>query len=71
MESVKSYIRTHFPDLVPYGISYTRLCWYTDSIGIYEGQQGHFLTDQIQDNDFLVDYVPQYNRTLFVASGGR
>jgi len=23
------------------------------------------------DNDFLIDYVPGYNKTLFVASGGR
>ena len=36
------------------GISDTRLCWYTDSL----------------DNSFLIDYVPGYSETLFVASGG-
>jgi len=33
LEAVKDYIRDHFPELIPFGISYTRLCWYTDSIG--------------------------------------
>lgn len=32
----------NFPELVPLGISSTRLCWYTDSI----------------DNSFVVDFVP-------------
>jgi sarcosine oxidase/L-pipecolate oxidase len=30
------------------------MCWYTDSL----------------DNSFLIDYVPDYSSTLFVASGG-
>lgn len=30
------------------------MCWYTDSL----------------DNSFIIDYVPDYNDTLFVASGG-
>ena len=30
------------------------MCWYTDSI----------------DNHFVADYVPGYNESLFVASGG-
>ncbi|KIJ36772.1 hypothetical protein M422DRAFT_34130, partial [Sphaerobolus stellatus SS14] len=54
IQEIKEFIRRHFPDLVTLGISYTRLCWYTDSI----------------DNDFLIDYVPGYHKTLFVASGG-
>ncbi|KAF8499498.1 FAD dependent oxidoreductase [Gautieria morchelliformis] len=54
LQAAKDYIRYHFPQLVPFGISFTRLCWYTDSI----------------DNDFLIDYVPGYGKSLFVASGG-
>ena len=34
LEAVKDYVRCHFPELVPYGVSFTRLCWYTDSIGL-------------------------------------
>ncbi|KAK6910423.1 hypothetical protein I203_104455 [Kwoniella mangroviensis CBS 8507] len=30
------------------------MCWYTDSV----------------DNSFVIDYVPGYNKGLFVASGG-
>jgi len=30
------------------------MCWYTDSV----------------DNSFVIDYVPGYNQSLFVASGG-
>ncbi|KAK6948817.1 hypothetical protein Daesc_010588 [Daldinia eschscholtzii] len=36
------FITINFPELVPLGISSTRLCWYTDSI----------------DNSFVVDFVP-------------
>lgn len=30
------------------------MCWYIDSL----------------DNSFIIDYVPGYSKTLFVASGG-
>lgn len=43
-----------FPDLKPIGIRDTRMCWYTDSL----------------DDSFVIDYVPGYDETLFVASGG-
>ncbi|XAO22077.1 hypothetical protein I312_100841 [Cryptococcus bacillisporus CA1280] len=43
-----------FPELRPIGITDTRMCWYTDSI----------------DNSFVIDYVPGYSDSLFVASGG-
>lgn len=36
------------------GITDTRMCWYIDS----------------WDNSFIIDYVPGYSNTLFVASGG-
>lgn len=39
---VPGYIAINFPELVEFGISSTKLCWYTDSI----------------DNSFVVDYVP-------------
>ncbi|OTA56649.1 FAD dependent oxidoreductase [Hypoxylon sp. EC38] len=42
LNSIKEYITINFPELVPLGISSTRLCWYTDSI----------------DNSFVVDFVP-------------
>ncbi|KAI1775929.1 FAD dependent oxidoreductase [Hypoxylon cercidicola] len=42
LNGIKEYIEINFPELVPLGISSTRLCWYTDSI----------------DNSFVVDFVP-------------
>lgn len=55
MEVVKDTIKEILPDLAEYGkIVDTRLCWYCDSL----------------DNNFLVDYVPQYGNTLAVVSGG-
>ncbi|KAI8961324.1 FAD dependent oxidoreductase [Daldinia sp. FL1419] len=42
LDGIKEFIRINFPELVPLGISSTRLCWYTDSI----------------DNSFVVDFVP-------------
>lgn len=38
----KGYIADNLPELKEFGISSTKLCWYTDSI----------------DNSFVVDYVP-------------
>ncbi|OTA96211.1 hypothetical protein M434DRAFT_393066 [Hypoxylon sp. CO27-5] len=42
LNGIKEYITINFPELIPLGISSTRLCWYTDSI----------------DNSFVVDFVP-------------
>ncbi|KAI2462960.1 FAD dependent oxidoreductase [Annulohypoxylon bovei var. microspora] len=43
LNGIKEYISVNFPELVPLGITSTRLCWYTDSI----------------DDSFVVDFVPQ------------
>ncbi|KIY47042.1 FAD dependent oxidoreductase [Fistulina hepatica ATCC 64428] len=54
-EVIKHTIKALFPDLIGSSkIVATRLCWYCDSL----------------DNNFLVDYVPGYNESLFVVSGG-
>ncbi|KAI0890851.1 FAD dependent oxidoreductase [Annulohypoxylon nitens] len=42
LDGIKEYISVNFPELVPLGITSTRLCWYTDSI----------------DDSFVVDFVP-------------
>ena len=54
LANLKRVIAELFPELKEIGITDTRLCWYTDSL----------------DNSFLIDYVPGYNHSLFVASGG-
>ncbi|KAL1723076.1 FAD dependent oxidoreductase-domain-containing protein [Schizophyllum commune] len=55
IEVVKDTIKEILPDLAEHGkIVDTRLCWYCDSL----------------DNNFLVDYVPQYGDSLAVVSGG-
>nr|XP_031858637.1 uncharacterized protein CI109_006017 [Kwoniella shandongensis]KAA5525709.1 hypothetical protein CI109_006017 [Kwoniella shandongensis] len=51
---LKQVIGEIFPELTGIGITDTRMCWYTDSI----------------DNSFVIDYVPGYSDSLFVASGG-
>ncbi|OCF39391.1 hypothetical protein I317_06819 [Kwoniella heveanensis CBS 569] len=54
IDNIKVAVGELFPELKDIGITDTRLCWYTDSI----------------DNSFVIDYVPGYNNSLFVASGG-
>ncbi|RDW84777.1 FAD dependent oxidoreductase-4 [Coleophoma cylindrospora] len=54
LKNLKQLVGEMFPDLAELGVSDTRLCWYTDSL----------------DNSFVIDYVPGYNQSLFVASGG-
>ncbi|WVQ67993.1 uncharacterized protein L199_006199 [Kwoniella botswanensis] len=54
IDNIKIVIGELFPELKEIGITDTRMCWYTDSI----------------DNSFVIDYVPGYNKGLFVASGG-
>lgn len=51
---LKQVIGEMFPQLKDIGITDTRMCWYTDSL----------------DNSFVIDYVPGYSKSLFVASGG-
>ena len=43
----------HFTELLRFGISSTKLCWYTDSI----------------DNSFLVDYVPGKPKVAVCSGG--
>ncbi|WRT66076.1 uncharacterized protein IL334_003029 [Kwoniella shivajii] len=54
IDSLRTFIETFWSDLTELGITKTRLCWYTDS----------------NDNNFVIDYVPGYNKSLFVCSGG-
>ncbi|KAE8538352.1 hypothetical protein D1P53_004705 [Cryptococcus gattii VGV] len=54
IDNIKKAVGEIFPELRPIGITDTRMCWYTDSI----------------DNSFVIDYVPGYSDSLFVASGG-
>jgi len=51
---MKKVIAQGFPELVEFGFTDSRLCWYTDSI----------------DNDYVIDYVPGYSDSLFICSGG-
>lgn len=52
--NLKNAVAELFPELQDLGICDTRMCWYTDLL----------------DNSFVVDYVPGYSRTFFVAPGG-
>lgn len=54
IDNIKKVVGEIFPELRQIGITDTRMCWYTDSI----------------DNSFVIDYVPGYSDSLFVASGG-
>ncbi|KAG2413370.1 hypothetical protein HFD88_002559 [Aspergillus terreus] len=54
LSRMKEVIAQGFPELVEFGFSDSRLCWYTDSI----------------DNDYVIDYVPGYSDTLFICTGG-
>jgi len=54
IEGIKTYVSTFLPDLAALPILRTRLCFYTDSV----------------DNSFLIDYLPGYNDSLFVCTGG-
>ncbi|KAH6638583.1 FAD dependent oxidoreductase [Truncatella angustata] len=42
LRAVQEFVSVNMPELVEFGISSTKLCWYTDSI----------------DNSFVVDFVP-------------
>ncbi|PBK66983.1 FAD dependent oxidoreductase [Armillaria solidipes] len=55
VELIKDTLRKLFPDIAEKAtVASTRLCWYCDSL----------------DNNFLIDYVPGYGKSLFVVSGG-
>ncbi|KPM38583.1 hypothetical protein AK830_g8002 [Neonectria ditissima] len=54
LSRMKEVIAQGFPELVEFGFTDSRLCWYTDSI----------------DNDYVIDYVPGYSNSLFICTGG-
>ncbi|KZT12872.1 FAD dependent oxidoreductase [Laetiporus sulphureus 93-53] len=54
IEGIKTFVSTFLPDLAALPIAVTRLCFYTDSV----------------DNSFLIDYLPGYNDSLFICTGG-
>ncbi|KAF2167794.1 hypothetical protein M409DRAFT_65895 [Zasmidium cellare ATCC 36951] len=54
LERMKKVIGELFPELTEIGFTDSRLCWYTDSI----------------DNEFVIDYVPNYGDSLFICTGG-
>ncbi|TPX13733.1 uncharacterized protein E0L32_005936 [Thyridium curvatum] len=54
LSRMKKVIAQAFPELVEFGFTDSRLCWYTDSI----------------DNDYVIDYVPGYSDSLFICTGG-
>ncbi|KAJ5157919.1 uncharacterized protein N7482_009019 [Penicillium canariense] len=54
LERMKAVIAKAFPELVEFGITESKLCWYTDSI----------------DTDYVIDYVPGYSDSLFICTGG-
>ncbi|KAJ5155578.1 hypothetical protein N7492_008381 [Penicillium capsulatum] len=54
LEKMKEVIGQALPELKEFGFTDSRLCWYTDSI----------------DNDYVIDYVPGYEDSLFICSGG-
>ncbi|KPM45240.1 hypothetical protein AK830_g1280 [Neonectria ditissima] len=51
---MKEVVVQAFPELVEFGFSDSRLCWYTDTI----------------DEDYVIDYVPGYSESLFICTGG-
>ncbi|KAJ2971409.1 hypothetical protein NQ176_g7703 [Zarea fungicola] len=54
LSRMKKVILQGFPELAEFGFTDSRLCWYTDS----------------PDNDFVIDYVPNYSGSLFICTGG-
>ncbi|KAH8905810.1 FAD dependent oxidoreductase [Coniochaeta sp. PMI_546] len=53
LDAIKSFIADNLPELTEFGISSTKLCWYTDSI----------------DNSFLIDYVPDRPGVFVCSGG--
>ncbi|PVH84076.1 FAD/NAD(P)-binding domain-containing protein [Cadophora sp. DSE1049] len=54
LSRMKKVIAQGFPELVEFGFTDSRLCWYTDSI----------------DNEYVIDDVPGYSDSLFICTGG-
>ncbi|KAM0415763.1 hypothetical protein ACHAPT_013268 [Fusarium lateritium] len=54
LSKMKKVISEAFPELTEFGFTDSRLCWYTDTI----------------DEDYVVDYVPGYSKSLFLCTGG-
>ncbi|KKY17180.1 putative sarcosine oxidase [Phaeomoniella chlamydospora] len=53
LEAMREYISVNLPELLPLGLSSTKLCWYTDSI----------------DNSFVIDYVPGRSGVAVCSGG--
>ena len=51
---MKEVIYEALPELREFAFTDSRLCWYTDSV----------------DNEYVIDYVPGYDKTLFICTGG-
>ncbi|KND95189.1 L-pipecolate oxidase [Tolypocladium ophioglossoides CBS 100239] len=54
LSRMKEVIAQGFPELVEFGFTDSRLCWYTDS----------------PDHNYVIDYVPNYSNSLFICTGG-
>ncbi|KAH6989671.1 FAD dependent oxidoreductase [Ilyonectria sp. MPI-CAGE-AT-0026] len=54
LSRMKEVIAQALPELAEFGFSDNRLCWYTDSV----------------DNNYVIDYVPEYSNSLFICTGG-
>ncbi|KAM5341440.1 hypothetical protein ACJ41O_014471 [Fusarium nematophilum] len=54
LSRMKKVVSEAFPELVEFGFTNSRLCWYTDTI----------------DEDYVVDYVPGSSKSLFICTGG-
>lgn len=53
VDQFKQFIRIFLPDLVQFGISQSKLLWYTDAI----------------NNDFIIDFAPEKKNLMVVTGG--
>jgi sarcosine oxidase / L-pipecolate oxidase len=54
LSKMKEVLYEALPELREFEFTDSRLCWYTDSI----------------DNEYVIDYVPGYDKSLFICTGG-
>jgi len=53
LDAIKGFVASNLPELIPFGISGVRNCWYTDSL----------------DNDFLISRVPSQDGLMVCSGG--
>lgn len=53
LHAIQEHIAVNLPELAPFGLASTKLCWYTDSI----------------DNSFVVDHVPGRKGVVVCSGG--